>query len=142
MLASALEFRHRTWFIFGILCVGLACYWLDPQNSGVVLATVLRIQIGSLQAHSLRSSIRGVLLVGALIVVTEAMIRTWGEASEQMLCMIRACVPNGSLLTGRFATRGIRFTSGLWSVCVAQVFCVAAPGGSYRCRLRFCFATD
>ena len=38
MLASDFEFRHRTWFIFGIFCVGLACYWLDQQVSGEVLA--------------------------------------------------------------------------------------------------------
>ena len=80
MLASEFEFRHRTWFIFGIFCVGLACYWLDPQNSGEVLARGLRTQIGLLQAHSLRSSIRGLFLVGSLIVAAGAMIRTWGEA--------------------------------------------------------------
>jgi hypothetical protein len=37
MYASRFEFRHRTWFIFGIFCVGLACYCFDPQLSGVAL---------------------------------------------------------------------------------------------------------
>lgn len=80
MLASEFEFRHRTWFILGIFCVGLACYWFDPQNSGEVLAKDLRTHIGLLQAFSLRSSIRGLFLIATLIVVLGAMIRTWGEA--------------------------------------------------------------
>lgn len=80
MLASEFEFRHRTWFIFGIFCVGLACYLLDPQNSGEVLARGLHTQIGLLQAHSLRSNIRGLFLITSLIVASGAMIRTWGEA--------------------------------------------------------------
>jgi len=46
MLASAFEFRHRTWFILGIFCVGLDCYLLDSQNSGVVLAEALHSHIG------------------------------------------------------------------------------------------------
>lgn len=80
MLASEFEFRHRTCFILGIFCVGLACYWFDPQNSGEVLAKDLRTHIGLLQAFSPRSSIRGLFLVATLIVMVGAMIRTWGEA--------------------------------------------------------------
>lgn len=80
MPASDFEFRHRTWFIFGIFFVGLACYWFDPQNSGEVLAKALRSRVGFLQQHSLESSIRGLFLIASVIVATGAMIRTWGAA--------------------------------------------------------------
>ena len=80
MPASDFEFRHRTWLIFGIFFIGLACYWLDPQNSGEVLARILRSQIGFLQAHSLRSSVRGLFVIGSLVVATGTMIRVWGGA--------------------------------------------------------------
>ena len=80
MPASDFEFRHRTWFIFGIFFVGLACYWFDPHNSGEVLARALRSHIGFLQQHSLESSIRGLFLLASVIVATGAMIRTWGAA--------------------------------------------------------------
>jgi protein-S-isoprenylcysteine O-methyltransferase Ste14 len=80
MLASDFEFRHRTWFIFGIFFVGLACYWFDPQNSGEVLARTLRSRVGFLQQHSLQNSIRGLFLTASIVVATGAMIRTWGAA--------------------------------------------------------------
>lgn len=80
MPASDFEFRHRSWFIFGTFCVGLGCYWLDPKNSGVMLATALRTHIRLLQAYSLQSCIRAVFLIAALIVVVGAMIHVWGEA--------------------------------------------------------------
>jgi protein-S-isoprenylcysteine O-methyltransferase Ste14 len=80
MPASDFEFRHRTWLIFGIFFFGLACYWLDPQNSGEVLARIFRSQIGFLQAHSLRSSVRGLFVIGSLVVATGTMIRVWGGA--------------------------------------------------------------
>ncbi len=80
MPASDFEFRHRTWLIFGIFFVGLACYLLDPQNSGEVLARILRSQIGFLQAHSLRSSVRGLFVIGSLVMATGTMIRVWGGA--------------------------------------------------------------
>jgi protein-S-isoprenylcysteine O-methyltransferase Ste14 len=80
MPASDFEFRHRTWLIFGIFFIGLACYWLDPQNSGEVVARILRSQVGFLQAHSLRSSVRGLFVIGSLVVATGTMIRVWGGA--------------------------------------------------------------
>ena len=80
MPASDFEFRHRTWFIFGIFFVGLACYWFDPQNSGEVLARALRPQVGFSQQHSLQSGIRGLFLIASVIVAAGAMIRTWGAA--------------------------------------------------------------
>jgi protein-S-isoprenylcysteine O-methyltransferase Ste14 len=106
MLASELEFRHRTWLIFGIFCVGLACYWLDPKNSGEALARGLRTQIGLLQTHSLRSSIRGVFLMASLIVAAGATIRSWGEA------YLRAdVVHDSSLRTERLVADGpFRYT--------------------------------
>jgi protein-S-isoprenylcysteine O-methyltransferase Ste14 len=76
MLASEFEFRHRTWFILGIFCIGLACYWIDPQNSGQVLARALRLHT----ALSLRSSVRTIFVVGAAIVALGAMVRAWGAA--------------------------------------------------------------
>jgi protein-S-isoprenylcysteine O-methyltransferase Ste14 len=80
VLASDFEFRHRTWFIFGIFCVGLACYWLDPKVSGVLLARSLRSHIALLQTLSLQTSIRAVFLVGAFIVTLGGLIRAWGGA--------------------------------------------------------------
>src|SRR5438309_2057770 len=80
MLASDFEFRHRTWFIFGIFCVGLACYSLDSQNSGEVLARSLRSHIALLQTLSLRSLVRALFLIATVIVAAGAVIRTWGEA--------------------------------------------------------------
>lgn len=79
MPASDFEFRHRTWFIFGIFCVGLTCYSLDSQNSGVLLAMALRSHVAS-QTLSLRTSIRAVFLVGAFIVTLGGLIRAWGGA--------------------------------------------------------------
>lgn len=80
MPASDFEFRHRTWFIFGIFLVGLACYWFDPQNSGEVLAGALRSHVWFLQQHNLQSSVRAVFLIASVVVTTGAMIRTWGAA--------------------------------------------------------------
>jgi protein-S-isoprenylcysteine O-methyltransferase Ste14 len=80
MLASDFEFRHRTWFIFGIFCVGLACYGLDPQVSGEVLAGALRSHVAFLQTLSLRTSIRALFLMGAFVVVLGGIIRAWGGA--------------------------------------------------------------
>lgn len=80
MPASDFEFRHRTWLIFGIFFIGLACYWLDPQNSGEVLARIVRSQVGFLRAHSPGSSVRGLFVIGALVVATGTMVRVWGGA--------------------------------------------------------------
>jgi len=80
VFASRFEFQQRTWFIFGIFCVGLSCYWFDPQNSGVVLARVLHSHVPLFQALSLRSSIRLVFLVGASVVALGGVLRAWGAA--------------------------------------------------------------
>ena len=80
MPASDFEFRHRTWFIFGIFFVGLACYWFDPRNSGEVLAEALRSRVEFLQQHTLQGILRGLFLIASVIVATGAMIRTWGAA--------------------------------------------------------------
>ena len=80
IFASRFEFQHRTWFIFGIFCVGLSCYWFDPQNSGVVLARALHSHVPLFQALSLRSSIRLVFLIGAFVVALGGLIRAWGAA--------------------------------------------------------------
>jgi hypothetical protein len=58
VFASRFEFQQRTWFIFGIFCVGLVCYWVDPQISGVILGKVLRSHIALLQTLSSQTSIR------------------------------------------------------------------------------------
>jgi protein-S-isoprenylcysteine O-methyltransferase Ste14 len=78
--ASRFEFQHRTWFIFGIFCVGLTCYWVDPQNSGVVLARSLRSHIALFQTPSPQTSIRIVFLIGAFVVALGGLIRAWGAA--------------------------------------------------------------
>jgi protein-S-isoprenylcysteine O-methyltransferase Ste14 len=80
MPASDFEFRHRTWFIFGIFFIGLACYSFDPQYSGEVLAKALRLRVEFLQQHRLQGIIRGLFLIASVIVATGAMIRTWGAA--------------------------------------------------------------
>jgi protein-S-isoprenylcysteine O-methyltransferase Ste14 len=78
--ASRFEFRHRTWFILGIFCVGLSCYWIDPYNSGVVLAKNLRSHFAVLQMLSPQTSIRVVFLIGAVVVALGGLIRAWGAA--------------------------------------------------------------
>jgi len=78
--ASRFEFRHRTWFILGIFCVGLSCYWIDPHNSGVVLAKNLHAHVAVLQAPNLRISVRVVFLIGAFVVTLGGVIRAWGAA--------------------------------------------------------------
>jgi protein-S-isoprenylcysteine O-methyltransferase Ste14 len=80
MRATKWEFRHRTWLIFGIFCIGLACYGFDPHNSGQVVASWLRAHIALLGAHSQQSGVHGIFLLGALPVGIGAMIRTWGAA--------------------------------------------------------------
>ena len=80
MLASDFEFRYRTWFIFGIFCVGLACYWVDSQVSGDVLARSLRSHIALLQTLSPQTCIRVVFLIGAFVVALGGLIRAWGGA--------------------------------------------------------------
>src|ERR1700722_11091040 len=88
--ASRFEFRHRTWSILGIFCVGLACYWVDPQNSGEALARSLHSHIALLQTLSLRTSIRVIFLVGAFMLTLGGLIRAWGVA------YLRAEVVHGS----------------------------------------------
>jgi protein-S-isoprenylcysteine O-methyltransferase Ste14 len=78
--ASRFEFQQRTWFIFGIFCVGLACYWIDPQNSGVILGMVLRSHIALLQKLGPQTSIRVIFLLGAFVVALGGFIRAWGAA--------------------------------------------------------------
>jgi protein-S-isoprenylcysteine O-methyltransferase Ste14 len=78
--ASRFEFQHRTWFILGIFCVGLSCYWIDPYNSGVVLAKNLRSHFAVLLTHSPQTSVRVVFLIGAFVVALGGLIRAWGAA--------------------------------------------------------------
>jgi protein-S-isoprenylcysteine O-methyltransferase Ste14 len=80
IFASRFEFEHRTWFIFGIFCVGLACYWIDPQVSGVVLARSLRLHMPFLQTLNPQTGIRVVFLAGAFVVTLGGVIRAWGGA--------------------------------------------------------------
>ena len=80
VFASRFEFQQRTWFIFGIFCVGLVCYWFDPQVSGVVLAMSLRSHIAVLQRLSPQTSARLVFLVGASVVALGGVLRAWGAA--------------------------------------------------------------
>jgi protein-S-isoprenylcysteine O-methyltransferase Ste14 len=78
--ASRFEFQHRTWFIFGIFCIGLACYWVDPQISGVLLAKSLCSHLPLLQTFNPQTSIRAVFLIGAFVVALGGVIRGWGAA--------------------------------------------------------------
>jgi protein-S-isoprenylcysteine O-methyltransferase Ste14 len=80
MFASRFEFQHRTWFILGIFCVGLSCYWIDPQNSAVVLARNLRSHIALFQTLTSQTTIRAVFLIGAFAVAIGGVIRAWGAA--------------------------------------------------------------
>jgi protein-S-isoprenylcysteine O-methyltransferase Ste14 len=80
IFASRFEFQQRTWIIFGIFCVGLACYRLDPQVSGVVLAMTLRSHITVLQRLNPQTSARVIFLLGAFVVALGGFIRAWGAA--------------------------------------------------------------
>ena len=106
MYASRFEFQHRTWFIFGIFCVGLACYWIDPQISGVMLGKVLRSHIALLQKIGPQASIRVIFLLGAFVVVLGGIVRAWGGA------YLRAeVVQDSSLRTERLVADGpFRYT--------------------------------
>jgi len=121
MPASDFEFRHRTWLIFGIFFIGLACYWLDPQNSGEVLAKILRSQIGFLQAHSLRSGVRGLFVIGSLVVATGTMIRVWGGAYLRAVVVHDSRVRAETLVAdGPFRyTRNPLYFGSLLAVCGA-----------------------
>lgn len=121
MPASDFEFRNRTWLIFGIFFIGLACYWLDPQNSGEVLARILRSQIGFLEAHSLRSNVRGLFVIGALVVATGTMIRVWGGAYLRAVVVHDSIVRAETLVAdGPFRyTRNPLYFGSLLAVCGA-----------------------
>jgi protein-S-isoprenylcysteine O-methyltransferase Ste14 len=80
VLASDFEFRHRTWLILGIFCTGLACYSVDSQNSGEVLARSLHSHSALLQTLSPHTIIRLVFLIGAFFVALGGVIRAWGGA--------------------------------------------------------------
>jgi protein-S-isoprenylcysteine O-methyltransferase Ste14 len=80
MFASRFEFEHRTWFIFGIFCVGLACYWIDPDVSGVILGKVLRSHMALLRKLTPQTSIRIIFLIGAIVVALGGVLRAWGAA--------------------------------------------------------------
>ena len=110
--ASRFEFQHRTWFIFGIFCVGLACYWVDPQNSGAALARSLHSHVPLSQTLSFRTSIRVIFLVGAFIVTLGGLIRAWGAAYLRAEVVHDSNVRTEWLLTVRSVTHGIPFISG------------------------------
>jgi protein-S-isoprenylcysteine O-methyltransferase Ste14 len=80
MFASRFEFEHRTWFIFGIFCVGFARYWVDPCVSGVILGGALHAHIWLLRTLSPQTSVRVVFLMGAFVVALGGLIRAWGAA--------------------------------------------------------------
>ena len=80
MFASRFEFQHRTWFIFGIFCVGFACYWVDPCVSGVILGGALHAHIWLLRTLSPQTNVRVVFLMGAFVVALGGLIRAWGAA--------------------------------------------------------------
>jgi protein-S-isoprenylcysteine O-methyltransferase Ste14 len=80
MRATQWEFRHRTWLFLAIFCIGLAFYWVDPHNSGDVIAGWLRKRVEILQMSRQQSIVRGIFLIAALVVGIGAMIRTWAGA--------------------------------------------------------------
>ena len=80
MRATSWEFRHRTWLIFAIFCVGLACYRTEPHSSGEVLASWLHAHVALFRLHSLQNCVRSIFLAGGFVAGVGAMIRTWAGA--------------------------------------------------------------
>ena len=80
MRATQWEFRNRTWLFIAIFCIGLACYWIDPHNSGQALAEWLRGRIAFPWVKRQQSVVRGIFLMGAAVVGIGAIIRTWAGA--------------------------------------------------------------
>jgi protein-S-isoprenylcysteine O-methyltransferase Ste14 len=80
MRATEWEFRHRTWLFLAIFCIGLSFYWLDPHNSGQVIAGVLQGRVTFLHSNRRQSTVRVIFLLAAVIVGIGAMIRTWAGA--------------------------------------------------------------
>lgn len=80
MRATQWEFRHRTCLFLAIFCIGLAFYWVEPHNSGGVIAKWLNVQVAFLPVSRQQSIVRGIFLVAALMVGIVAMIRTWAGA--------------------------------------------------------------
>jgi protein-S-isoprenylcysteine O-methyltransferase Ste14 len=80
MRATQWEFRNRTWLFLAIFCIGLSFYWLDPRNSGEVLAAWLRGRIAFLHLSRQQTVVRAIFLTAAFVVGIGAMIRTWAGA--------------------------------------------------------------
>jgi hypothetical protein len=81
MRATEFEFRNRFWFICLTYFVGFGCYWLDPQNTVVVLVPWIFVRRDP-HLHSLvaRHAIQALFAASAVLVTAAAWIRTWAGA--------------------------------------------------------------
>src|SRR5262249_8265272 len=73
--ATDFEFRKRSWIFMALLLGAFSCYWLDSTNAAVALAAAL----GRDGGHS-RHGLRIILGLATLLVVSAALLRTWGDA--------------------------------------------------------------
>jgi len=66
--ATEIEFRHRFWIIGVVFSVGFSLYWVDHVSFAAAVADAVHL-------HA-----RIVLLVGAVLAVAAAALRTWAAA--------------------------------------------------------------
>jgi protein-S-isoprenylcysteine O-methyltransferase Ste14 len=71
--ATEFEFRHRFWLIAGIFCLGFSLLFVDRLNVSVALGLL----IWGAKSPLLSPGIRAFFVLGTLICVLAALIRTW-----------------------------------------------------------------
>jgi protein-S-isoprenylcysteine O-methyltransferase Ste14 len=77
--ATDFEFRQRLWFIFGIFWLAFLLYPIDHVNVSAALARLIASHVPGAGAH-VDAMIRGIFLLGAVVAILAALIRTWAAA--------------------------------------------------------------
>ena len=75
--ASAWEFRHRFWIFGAWFWISFAVYRIDPKNLGQAIVGRL---CGLVHREASTGDLRAVFLVGVLLTVLAALLRTWATA--------------------------------------------------------------
>jgi len=75
--ASAWEFRHRFWIFGAWFWIAFSAYRIDPRNFGQSIAEAL---CGLAHRDATLSAVRLVYLVGVILTVLAAWLRTWATA--------------------------------------------------------------
>ena len=95
MHATDWEFRNRA-LVFGlILAFAFQFYFFDHHNAAEALARCLAATLGSTAADAI---VRGLLALGALLVVVAALLRTWASAYLHAEVVYAADVKSASLV--------------------------------------------